>query len=209
MKKPKSKRRATRFTAPVFKAGVRKQVWLTFDDGPHPVRTAKVLDVLSSHGITACFFLIGKNAEQFPALVARIEREGHRVGNHTYAHPQLTTLTAAKVREQLLRTERILGTHLKSPKLFRPPFGAHNATVDSVVAGLGYRTILWNVDTVDWNKAFQPDKWVTHGLAQIKARNNSVVLNHDIHATTAAHLDTFIRKIKRLGNVTFMRASTL
>jgi peptidoglycan-N-acetylglucosamine deacetylase len=209
MKKPKTKRRAARFTAPVFKTGVRKQVWLTFDDGPHPVRTAKVLEVLSVHGISACFFLIGKNAALYPALVERMVREGHRVCNHTYTHPQLTKLTAVQVQQELKRTEQALGAHLKSPKLFRPPFGAHNATVDSVVASLGYRTILWNVDTVDWNKAYQPDKWVTHGLAQIKARSSSVVLNHDIHATTAAHLDTFIRKIKRLGNVTFMRAATL
>jgi peptidoglycan-N-acetylglucosamine deacetylase len=209
-KKPKASRKgARRAVTPVFRTGVRRQVWLTFDDGPHPTRTAKVLDTLSAHGITACFFLIGKNAELYPALVQRIVREGHRIGNHTYGHPQLTNLTAAKVRQEITRTQTILGSALQSPKLFRPPYGAHNATVDSVVAALNYRSILWNVDTVDWNKAFQPDKWVAHGLAQIRARTSSVVLNHDIQASTANHLDAFIRKIKRLGNVRFMPASSL
>jgi peptidoglycan-N-acetylglucosamine deacetylase len=211
MKTPKPKRalKTRLFKSPRYKLAAGKQVWLTFDDGPHPTRTGKVLDVLSAHGITACFFLIGKHAELYPAVVARIVREGHRVCNHTYGHPQLTKLTAAQVKQELVRTERILGTALKSPKLFRPPYGAHNATVDSVTSNLGYRTIIWNVDTVDWNKAYQPTKWVTHGIAQIRARSNSVVLNHDIHASTANQLDTFIRKIKQIGNVRFMKASTL
>jgi peptidoglycan/xylan/chitin deacetylase (PgdA/CDA1 family) len=195
--------------APAYRAAGQKQVWLTFDDGPHPSNTGKVLDVLSSHGITACFFLIGKNAKAYPKLVARIASEGHRVCNHTYSHPQLTKLASARVRDELRRTESLLAPYLRAPKLFRPPYGAHNATVDAVAARLGYRTILWNVDTVDWNKAYQPDKWVAHGIAQIRARTSSVVLNHDIHRTTAANLDSFIRKIKNLGNVKFMSASSL
>jgi peptidoglycan-N-acetylglucosamine deacetylase len=209
MKKPKRATTARQVKSPLYKIAGRRKVWLTFDDGPHPTRTPKVLDVLAAHGITACFFLVGKHAELHPNLIARIAREGHRVCNHTYGHPDLTTLTSAQVKQQLLRTEQILGAHLKSPKLFRPPYGAHSATVDAVVTNLGYRTILWNVDTVDWNKAYQPDKWVSHGIAQIRARSNSVVLNHDIYASTAAQLDSFIRKIKSLGNVQFLPASSI
>jgi peptidoglycan-N-acetylglucosamine deacetylase len=209
MKKPKRAVKTRLFKSPRYKLAAGKQVWLTFDDGPHPTRTGKVLDVLSSHGITACFFLIGKNAELYPATVARILREGHRVCNHTYSHPLLTNLTAAKVKLELQRTERILAGALKAPKLFRPPYGAHNGTVDSVTRSLGYRTVIWNVDTVDWNRNYQPTKWVTHGLAQIRARSSSVVLMHDIHASTANNLDSFIRKIKALGNVQFMAAKSL
>lgn len=94
-------------------------------------------------------------------------------------------------------------------KLFRPPYGAHNATVDAVVASLGYRTILWNVDTVDWSKAFQPDRWVDHGTAQIAARSSSLALNHDIHRTTAANLDRFLRRIKAIRGATFGKPNTL
>jgi peptidoglycan/xylan/chitin deacetylase (PgdA/CDA1 family) len=189
-------------------AGVRN-VWLTFDDGPKPGTTPKVLDVLSAHGITAVFFVIGKQAALHPELVKRIAREGHRIANHTYGHPKLTTLTRAQVKSELQRTERLIGPYMTGRKLFRPPYGAHNAMVDDVSAALGYRTVIWNVDTVDWNRAYQPSKWVQHGINQIRARSDSVVLNHDIWKSTADNLDLFIRRIKALGNVRFRKAAEL
>ncbi len=189
-------------------AGVRS-VWLTFDDGPKPGSTTKILDVLSAHGITAVFFVIGKQAALYPEILKRIAREGHRIGNHTYGHPKLTTLTRAKVKDEIVRTEQLIKPYMARPKLFRPPYGAHNALVDEVVAGLGYRTIIWNVDTVDWNAAYRPSKWVQHGLNQVRARSDSVVLNHDIYKSTADNLDLFIRRIKALGNVRFRKAAEL
>lgn len=197
------------FKSPKYKAAGVKKIWLTFDDGPHPTRTDKVLDVLSAHGITACFFLVGLHVQAYPKLVARMVREGHRVCNHSYSHKLMTALSAADIREEIKRTESAIGSAMKGPKLFRPPYGAHDATVDSVTQTLGYRTVLWNVDTVDWNRAYQPTKWVAHGVAQVRARSSSVVLNHDIHRSTADNLESFIRKIKSLGGVKFMPASTL
>ena len=94
-------------------------------------------------------------------------------------------------------------------KLFRPPYGAHNAAVDDVAADLGYRLVLWSVDTIDWSANYKPDKWVQHGINQIKARKSSVVLNHDIHRTTAGNLDLFIQKIKAISGAKFKLASTL
>lgn len=186
-----------------------KTIWLTFDDGPHITRTPKVLDVLAAHGIRATFFLVGKNAAFYPAIVKRIAAEGHAVGNHTYRHPDLTKLTSAKIREELLLTEKHIAKAMGSRKLFRPPYGAHNHKVDTVAAALGYRTILWNVDTVDWSKDYQPTRWVDHGIAQIKARTNSVALNHDIHKSTAENLDLFIRKIKAIRGAQFGDPKTL
>lgn len=186
-----------------------KTVWLTFDDGPHNTETPKVLEVLAAHGIRATFFLIGKNAALYPALVQRIVSEGHAVGNHTYHHSDLTKLTSSKVREELQLTERHIAQAMGPQKLFRPPFGAHDANVDAVVADLGYRSILWNVDTIDWSEDFQPVQWVDRGVAQIKARTNSVVLNHDVQNTTAENLDAFIRKIKAIRGVRIGDPKTL
>jgi peptidoglycan/xylan/chitin deacetylase (PgdA/CDA1 family) len=188
---------------PSYAASGRRKVWLTFDDGPHPRYTARVLDVLAAHGVKATFFVIGRNAKDFMSVIARAADAGHRIGNHTYNHPDLTGLSEARVRDELKRTEALIGRHMRGPKLMRPPYGAHNGMVDRVVRGLGYRLVIWSVDTVDWSRAFKPDKWVRHGVNQISARSNSVVLNHDVHKTTVDHLDTFIRRIKALGNVTF------
>lgn len=208
-KKPAKPSSSTMSVKPVYKAAGVRSVWLTFDDGPKPATTSKVLDVLSAHGITAVFFVIGRQAKQHPELIKRIAREGHRIGNHTFNHPKLTTLTKAQVRSEIVTTEQLIKPYVTGRKLFRPPYGAHNAIVDDVVTSLGYRTIMWNVDTVDWNKAYQPTKWLQHGVDQIRARSDSVVLNHDIWKTTADNLDLFIRRIKALGNVRFRKASEL
>jgi peptidoglycan/xylan/chitin deacetylase (PgdA/CDA1 family) len=207
MRKPVRKRKA--LVKPRYRVAGSKSVWLTFDDGPHPRHTGKVLDVLAQHGITAVFFLIGKHAAEYPVIMERIVREGHLIGNHTWGHPKLTALSRARIRQELVRTERIIAPHVTGAKLFRPPYGAHNAVVDEVSAGLGYRTIIWNVDPADWDRAQQPTKWMQTGIGQIRARSHAVVLNHDIYASTANNLDTFIRRIKALGNVRFRKASEL
>ena len=89
----------------------------------------------------------------------------------------------------------------------RPPYGAHNRQVDAIVTEFGYRTILWNVDTLDWDKQYQPDKWVHMGWTRIRAREPAPVLNHDIHKTTADHLDTFVAGIEAWGRIEFEHVS--
>jgi peptidoglycan/xylan/chitin deacetylase (PgdA/CDA1 family) len=187
----------------------RRRVWLTFDDGPHPSLTERVLDILARHGVKATFFVIGRNARAHESIVRKAFEAGHGIGNHTYTHPTLTKLSEVKVRDELKRTHDVIAPYLGSNQVFRPPYGAHNAMVDRVASRMGYRVILWNVDTVDWSAKFKPAKWVQHGLDQIRAREDSRVLNHDIHKTTADNLDTFIKRIKGLGNVTFQPPSTL
>lgn len=194
---------------PDYKATGGKEIWLTFDDGPHPTHTKKVLATLKSHGLTATFFVIGRHCALYPQTLKFVADGGHRIANHTYNHPKLTTLTKAKVKEEIVKTETLIAPYVQGRKLFRPPYGAHNAAVDDVVADLGYRLVTWNVDTVDWSKEYKPDKWVQHGISQIKARQNSVVLNHDIWKSTAANLDLFIQKIKAIKGAQFKAASTL
>jgi peptidoglycan-N-acetylglucosamine deacetylase len=198
-----------KFIVPTYKAVGAKEVWLTFDDGPHPANTKKVIATLAAHKLTATFFVIGRHCALYPQTLKLVADAGHRIANHTYNHPKLTTLTRAKIRDEIVKTETLIAPYLHGRKLFRPPYGAHNAAVDDVVADLGYRLVIWNVDTVDWSKDFRPDKWVQHGINQIKARQNSVVLNHDIWRSTAANLDLFIQKIKAIRGAKFQPASSL
>jgi len=206
----KAKRARASVVTPVYAAAARqKKVWLTFDDGPHPANTKKVLTTLAKHGIKATFFVIGQNAKNHIALVKAAFDAGHRIGNHSYSHPNLTTLSAANAKNEIVKTEAVIKAYLGAQKIFRPPYGAHNATVDGIIAGLNYRSIFWTVDTEDWKAANKPTKWITVGVNQIKGRDDCRVLNHDIHPTTADNLDTFIQRIKQLGNVTFMDPATL
>ena len=204
-------RRAVRAETLVPRYATRagKDVWLTFDDGADRTQTDRILKILENSGIKATFFVIGENAKNRKQLVKKAFDAGHRIGNHSYTHPHLTKLTEARIRDEIKKTEDVIADYLGKDRLFRPPYGAHNALVDKVVAALGYRLVFWSVDTLDWDRDYQPDRWVQHGLDQIRKRERCIVLNHDIHKTTADNLQMFIDRIKQIGNVTFTPPSTL
>lgn len=126
---------------------------LTFDDGPNPAWTPKLLDLLAGHDVRATFFLLGGFAEQAPDLVRRIAAQGHLIGNHSWSHPNLSTTPAARIREELARTsatlEQITGMKVK---YFRPPFGARRPAVFRIARALGLKPVLWNAMTTDWSE---------------------------------------------------------
>lgn len=186
------------------RTGVR-EVLLTFDDGPSPKTTPKLLDILALHGVKAVFFVLGERvaATGGRALVERAQREGHQIGNHSYSHRDLKTLSQPKVRDELRRTQNLIGTCAGDCNLFRPPYGSTNLLVTRVLQEEGYVTVMWNVDTLDW-KLKKDGAWVEHGTTQIKAREDSLVLMHDIHPTTVDHVDAFIQRIKRMASVEFV-----
>ncbi|CAN5167839.1 polysaccharide deacetylase family protein [soil metagenome] len=181
------------------------KVWLTFDDGPHRAFTDRILTTLDNAGIGAVFFLVGKNVKRHGTLPREIVAAGHRVGNHTYTHPRLTELALPEVERELDRTEALIAELMGADKLFRPPFGARNAAVSRIVRKRGYRTLLWDVSTHDWNKDSQPTAWQAAGLKGVVRRKEkgSVVLMHDIQRTTAKHLGAFIASLNELGWVRF------
>jgi peptidoglycan-N-acetylglucosamine deacetylase len=181
----------------------KKLVWLTFDDGPHPVHTDMILRTLDKHKISAAFFVVGLNAERHHTLVKRAFDAGHRIGNHSYSHKYLTKITEPEIRNEIKRTDEILQAYLGQDKLFRPPYGAHNATVDRIAASCGYRIVKWNVDPRDLSPQFRPDGWVQNGIDQIKLKSVSTVISHDMLESTANNFDVFVQRIKQLGNVDF------
>ncbi|MBD3920204.1 polysaccharide deacetylase family protein [Paenibacillus sp. PR3] len=124
---------------------------LTFDDVPDPRYTGKVLDVLARHKVKATFFVVGSLASRYPALVRRMEREGHTVGNHSYNHAVFSQLTTEQYRRQITRTDAILAPLVGySPRYIRPPYGEIRSTQVQWAKRNGYVVVNWDVDSVDW-----------------------------------------------------------
>jgi peptidoglycan-N-acetylglucosamine deacetylase len=158
---------------------------MTFDDGPHPVLTPRLLDMLKARGIKATFFLIGQNAAEYPDIVRRIAAEGHEIGNHTWNHPQLTKLSPAALREEIERTSSTIAEIIGKPlHVMRPPYGATSDYINHWInLEFGMKVILWSVDPLDWKyrNSARVERQILAG-----ARPGAIILSHDIHATTVA-----------------------
>jgi len=126
---------------------------LTFDDGPNPAWTPRLLEVLASHNLRATFFMLGRYAEAGPGLVRQIVAAGHLIGNHSWSHPNLALASAVRVREELTRTSQTLEQIAGAPvRFFRPPFGARRPVVFRIARELGLTPVLWNAMTSDWSE---------------------------------------------------------
>ncbi|MGA9668915.1 MAG: polysaccharide deacetylase family protein [Terracidiphilus sp.] len=124
---------------------------LTFDDGPNPAWTPRLLDVLAQHDVRATFFMVGRFAQSEPDLVKRVFAAGHLIGNHSWSHPNLALTPAAQVTEELTRTKETLEQISGAPvKYFRPPFGARRPFVLRTARRLGMVPVTWNAITTDW-----------------------------------------------------------
>ncbi len=167
--------RAGRFLAHGDRA--RREVALTFDDGPYPPYTNGVLDVLGDFGVSATFFCLGPAVTAYPEIVLRARYEGHCVANHTWSHPYLPDLSD----EQLEFQVRAAGSALsdvtgQSPTLFRPPYGSRTPHIERKVVVLGQTVVTWDIDSCDWSRP---------GIRSIVERvlanvgNGSVILLHD------------------------------
>ena len=155
-------------------------VCLTFDDGPHPDLTPRLLDLLAEHEVLATFFVIGREAEKYPDVVRRIAAAGHAIGNHTYSHPHRSALTSSGVAEEIRRgSEAIAGITGTVPTLFRPPRGQVTPRDLWRLWRDGLTTVLWNVDPKDTKK--QSTDEVRDWFRGRAVRSGDLVLFHDNH----------------------------
>ena len=152
---------------------------LTFDDGPNPPHTGRILDVLDRYGVPATFFCVGLHASAYTEEVARMSEAGHRLANHTWSHPFLPDLTVAELAAQLERTDeaiaRVAGE--QGPRLFRPPYGSRTPEIMSWLGETDAgRMVLWDVDANDWAL---PGADAIAGSVLARSRPGSIVLMHD------------------------------
>lgn len=170
---------------------------ITFDDGPSAQLTPRLLDALKERGIKATFFVVGRNVAEYPDIVRRMDDEGHEIANHSWSHPALTQMGAESVRKQIENTnyaiEKITG---KRPTLVRPPYGATSSVLNKrFTEQYGLKVILWSVDPLDWK--YRNANRVYNSIVQ-NTQPGSIILAHDIHATTVAAmpqtLDTLLAR---------------
>lgn len=153
------------------------RVALTFDDGPDPLYTRQVLEILDRYGARATFFCVGHHVAALPDLVRRIAAAGHEVGNHSWSHPYLPDLTPDQLREQLDRTaESVAKLTGEAPARFRPPYGALSPEVLAALEGYPTTLTMWDVDTRDWARP-GPEQIAATVLES--AGPGSVVLMHE------------------------------
>ena len=158
---------------------------ITFDDGPNPEFTPRLLDMLKERGIKATFFVVGKNVEEYPGIVTRMASDGHEVANHSWSHPALTKLGVESFRKQIENTNQAIANATgKRPVLMRPPYGATSVGLNKRLnEQFGLKVILWSVDPLDWK--YRNSDRVYSSIIQ-NTRPGAIILAHDIHATTVA-----------------------
>lgn len=161
----------------------QKALAMTFDDGPHPSLTPKLLDILKARNIKCTFFVIGKNAQMYPNIIRRMIAEGHEIANHTWNHPALTSRSDDQIRSELKQSENALMAAANyRPHLIRPPYGAINTRIKELMfSEFGYSTIMWSVDPQDWRR---PGVSVVTSRLVNGAHPGAIMLAHDIHPPT-------------------------
>lgn len=169
-------------------------VALTFDDGPDPVLTPRLLDILAAEHVKATFFVIGRKVAQWPEIVQRAYREGHEIGNHSWSHPVLPSLSSPQVESELARTDAAIQAAIGIvPAVIRPPYGSQSARIAQIAAPRPL--VLWDTDTLDWR--YKNSERVTRVADHTPF--GTIVLMHDIHPTTIDSVSATIAHLRERG----------
>ncbi|TYP71380.1 polysaccharide deacetylase family protein [Paenibacillus methanolicus] len=192
-----------RYPGTFFVRGSRgsMKVALTFDDVPDPRYTPKVLDLLAKYRVRATFFVLGSKAKAYPAIVARMRKEGHMIANHSYDHPVFTKISVYQFGQQVTQTDRLLRSLAGySPRFVRPPYGAITPRQIEWAQANGYTVVNWDVDSEDW-RSIGSGRIMTNIKSTLQP--GSIILQHagggptqDLSGTVQAlpQLIQFLRK---------------
>ncbi|MCK8624399.1 polysaccharide deacetylase family protein [Apilactobacillus sp. M161] len=171
-----------------------KTVALTFDDGPDPTLTPKLLKILRRYKVPATFFELGSNVSKYPNISKQVAESGNLIGNHSWSHPQLNSLSKEQINKQIASTNAaIYKATGKMPSYLRPPYGATNSTVSKVAQ---CPIVMWSVDSMDWKflNALQTEQQVIKTVYP-----GSIILMHDIHPTSVQAVPSIINSLRSRG----------
>ena len=161
-------------------------VALTFDDGPHPVFTPTIADSLDRHDAKATFFVLGRHAEQNPAILQALAANGHEIGNHSFNHYDLNQQQPETIRTEILQTDAIISaTGYAGNIFFRPPYGHAGFPVMGVLKALKRPIVRWNIDLRDW-AGTDPDDMLA--MFEQRIQPGAIVLLHDSSSNQATEL---------------------
>ena len=156
--------------------------------------TDQILMTLQKYEVKATFFVLGQNVVKYPDVVKKADAFGHEIANHTWSHKNLTKLNVQQIQAEIDRAnEAICNATGKTPTMYRPPFGALD---EKVRESIDLTPVLWNIDTLDWHH-----KTPSKTLANLKeqAKNDGIILMHDIHQATADALDEVLATLQKQG----------
>lgn len=172
----------------------KKRIALTFDDGPHPIYTPQMLELLKEEQVPATFFLLGENVELYGDVVKEIAKEGHLIGNHTYHHVQITSLSLEEACKEIQETsdliEELTGT---GTEYVRPPFGTWNTDLEE---RLNLIPVMWSIDTKDWTT--QNVDWIVRETVK-HAEDHDIILMHDSYQSTVDAVKRVIEQLEAEG----------
>lgn len=172
----------------------KPMVALTFDDGPHPKYTERILKALEKHNGRATFFVVGNLIPKNESIIKKMAEQGNQIGNHSYNHKDLTTLNATAIKSQMQKTDALIKKITGyTPDIMRPTYGSVNNVVRKSV---DMPMIMWSIDTEDW-KTRNTKKIVNHVMS--KVQDGDIVLMHDIHQTTAEAAEIVVEKLSKQG----------
>lgn len=174
-----------------------KKIALTFDDGPHPGYTEKLLDLLHQAKVCATFFVVGKQVERYPLLLEKIFGEGHEIANHSYSHRDLRLLNDSEFFSELKKTHQLVES-LTDQKMryFRPPGGQYNPEVETLAKAWGYEMVLWTVFAGDHSN---PSSHLLKKRILKGASDNGIILLHSGVENTLKVLPEVIGELKKRG----------
>ena len=155
----------------------RRVAYLTFDDGAIPEVTPAILDVLKRYNVKATFFVVGENIQKYAHIYARVVEEGHRVGNHTYHHVKGSKCSLEEYMREVEACEEAISGQQSAVRLFRPPYGKMKPSQKRAILERGYKIVLWDVLTHDYNPHYSPEKMLRIVLRY--TRDGSIINFHD------------------------------
>ncbi len=157
--------------------GNGKNIALTFDDGPHPRYTPEILSILEEYDVRATFFVVGQNIEWYDGIVEKEQAAGHEIGNHTFSHSCLKSLSRDGIASEITRTESVINEKIEyRTKLIRPPGGITCEELKKLAESEDYTIVCWSIDTLDW--AHKPSAEIAENILS-SVKGGDIILFHD------------------------------